>query len=123
MGRKKKIIVKPEEEEKISEKMGFSRKWPIQKSEKIDKIENIKDDTIKDIIDVKESLEEPVIVIPPPQPIEPGITINEYLTNYSSNRKLDNAFIKWFMRKDATNPQMPVSKWNEQVDSFLNEVV
>jgi hypothetical protein len=109
MGRKKKIL----KNEESTERMSFSRNWPMEKTEKIDKIKNI-----------KKPLEESLIVIPTPQPIEPpGITINEYLTDYSQNRRIDNVFTKWFRDKDSSNPRKPVSEWDEQINSFLNEVV
>ena len=56
-------------------------------------------------------------------PIDPGVTMNEYLTNYSQKRSLDVVFTNWFKRKDPTNPLKPIAEWDELIHNFLNEVV
>lgn len=74
---------------------------------------------------------EPAVVVNKPtipivleKPIEPpGITMNEYLSNYSTKRGLDVVFIKWFRKKDPTNPKKSIQEWSELIDKFLNEVV
>lgn len=73
----------------------------------------------------KKSFVEPKIETPiePPVIKVPGITINKYLTNYSQKRNLDTVFVKWFMRKDSSNPLKSVSEWGKLIDDFMNEVV
>jgi hypothetical protein len=62
-------------------------------------------------------------VIPELPVQEPGITMNEYLTNYSQRRGLDVVFTNWMKRKDPTNPLKLVEEWDKLIDKFLNEVV
>jgi hypothetical protein len=51
------------------------------------------------------------------------ITIDQYLSNYSTRRNLDSTFIKWFRKIDSTNPYKTIEEWNELNNKFLNEVV
>ncbi len=52
-----------------------------------------------------------------------GITLNEYLTNYSQDRSLDTVFTNWFMKQDKNNPRKQIAEWNELIQKFLNETV
>ncbi len=49
------------------------------------------------------------------------VSIDEFLSNYSPKRNIDNAFKKWFHRYNSFNPKKTVKEWKELYTSFLNE--
>lgn len=51
------------------------------------------------------------------------MTINEFLSKYSRKRSIDNVFIKWFLKKDSSNPKKTVDEWMNLLDTFLRETV
>jgi len=52
---------------------------------------------------------------------EKRIKCNEFLSNYSKNRKLDTVFKKWMYRKDETDSARTISQWQELFQKFMNE--
>ena len=49
---------------------------------------------------------------------EDRLSINEFLSSYSTQRHLDNVFRKWFYKKDNSNPKKTVSEWQSLEKEF-----
>lgn len=47
--------------------------------------------------------------------------INEYLASFSTKRNIDPVFIKWFLKKDATNPMKTKEEWDKLYNDFLKD--
>jgi N-dimethylarginine dimethylaminohydrolase len=46
------------------------------------------------------------------------LNINEFLSSYSQNRNLDDAFKNWFRKKDPRNPKKTVEEWKQLFSEF-----
>lgn len=49
-----------------------------------------------------------------------GITLNEYLANYSRNRKNDSTIISWYQKKDAKNTRRGKEEWDKIILKFYS---
>lgn len=54
--------------------------------------------------------------------VEETITLNAYLANFSKHRRnLDKVIIKWFRKKDNSNPVKTEEEWNRIIKGFFTE--
>jgi hypothetical protein len=49
------------------------------------------------------------------------ITLNQYLSVFNRDRKMDKIFIKWFQKKDKSNPSKKKEDWDKIINYFWNE--
>jgi hypothetical protein len=52
---------------------------------------------------------------------EKKFVINEFLSNYSTNRNLDGVFKKWVYRQDTSNPAKTLLEWQSLFHKFMSE--
>lgn len=50
-----------------------------------------------------------------------GITLNEYLSKYNRQRVLDKVIMRWYLKKDHTNPMKLKEQWDKVIKGFHNE--
>jgi len=48
-------------------------------------------------------------------------TLNEYLSNFSRNRNLDNVITKWHQRQQYQNIKKTKNEWDIIITNFFNE--
>jgi len=52
------------------------------------------------------------------------MTLNSFLSNFGGgrNKNLDKVIVKWFMKKDNSNPKKSKENWEKIVKSFSSEI-
>ena len=51
---------------------------------------------------------------------EETFSISQFLSTNSKKRNVDKVFIRWFEKKDDSNPKKTVEEWAGLMNSFLN---
>ena len=56
--------------------------------------------------------------------VKPTMTLNSYLSNFGGghSRNLDKVIVKWFRKKDSSNPEKTKENWEEIIKNFFTEI-
>ena len=52
---------------------------------------------------------------------KPYYTLDEYLSNFSKNRKIDTVIKKWYQKKQVLNVSKSQEQWDRIIQEFYNE--